>query len=53
MAHALNKKEGEVRDIPFVGNDMKDHAATMDKPLDAADAPSKADSEFVDDEAEP
>jgi len=47
MAHVLHKKEGEVRDLPFMGNDMKEHAVTMDKPLDAADAPGKADSEIV------
>jgi hypothetical protein len=47
MAHTLHTSEGEVRDLPFMANDMKDHACTMDKPLDAADAPGKADSEIV------
>jgi hypothetical protein len=50
MAHVVHKDEGEVRDIPFVGNDMKDHSATMDKPSDAADVPGKADSEMIDSE---
>jgi hypothetical protein len=36
-----------VRDIPFIGNDMKDDAPTMDKPLDATDAPGRADSEMI------
>jgi hypothetical protein len=42
-------KAGEVRDIPFLKNDMKDYPSTMDKPLDTADAPGKADSEMVGD----
>jgi len=46
MPHTLHTDEGEVRDLPFLGNDMKDHVFTMDKHLDAADAPGKADSEI-------
>jgi len=42
----MQKSEGEVRDLPFLNSDMKDHAATMDKPLDTTDAPGKADSEM-------
>jgi hypothetical protein len=49
MAHALHQDEGNVRDVPFLQNDMKDHVATMDRPLDAADAPGRADSEIVED----
>jgi hypothetical protein len=49
--HTRHTDEGEVRDIPFLGNDMKDHSATMDKPLDTADAPGKADSEIADEDA--
>jgi len=45
-AKSMNPHEGEVRDLPFLKNDMKEHAPTMDKPLDTADAPGKADSEF-------
>ena len=37
----------EENDIPFVKNDLRDSAATMDKPLDTVDAPGKADSELV------
>ena len=47
MPHAVNGKEGEVQDIPFVGNDMKDHTPTMDNSLDANDATGRADSEIV------
>ena len=43
----MSRREGEVREIPFLGNDMKDHAATTGKPLDQADAPGKADSELT------
>lgn len=48
-----HQKEGEVRDIPFLGNDMKESAPTMDWPLDAPDAPGKADSELGEIETEP
>jgi len=47
MAHSVHGEEGEVQDLPFVRNDMKDHTPTMDKPLDASDAPGRADSEMV------
>jgi len=47
MAHSVHREEGEVQDLPFVRNDMKDHTPTMDKPLDASDAPGRADSEMV------
>jgi hypothetical protein len=46
MPHTVHGEEGEVQDIPFVRNDMKDEAPTMDKPLDATDAPGRADSEM-------
>ncbi len=49
MPHAVHKEEGEVEDLPFFPNDMGDQAPTMDKPLDATDAPGKADSEMVKD----
>jgi len=45
--------EGEVRELPFLGNDMKDHAATTGKPVDKADAPGKADSELTEDQDSP
>lgn len=43
----MSRREGEVREVPFLGNDMKDEAATTGKPLDRADAPGKADSEWT------
>ena len=42
MPHTVHGEEGEVEDIPFARNDM-------DKPLDATDAPGRADSEMADD----
>ena len=42
----MSKREGEVREIPFLGNDMKDPAATTGKPLNHSDAPGRADSEL-------
>ena len=45
--HAVHRGEGEVQDIPLLRNDMKDEAPTMDRQLDAADAPGKADSEMI------
>lgn len=42
----MSKREGEVRGILFLGNDMKDPAATTGKPLNQADAPGKADAEL-------
>ena len=44
----MSRGEGEVREIPFLGNDMKDHAATTGRPVNQADAPGKADSEWND-----
>ena len=40
----------EVRDVPFLKNDMNDSPPTTGKPVDSADAPGKADSEMVEDE---
>ena len=45
----MSKREGEVREIPFLKNDMKDQAPTTGRPLEQTDAPGKADSEFNDD----
>lgn len=41
----MPKHEGEVREVPFLGNDMKDQGPTTGKPSDQADAPGRADSE--------
>ena len=46
----MSYSEGEVREIPFLKNDMKDHAATTGRPVDKADAPGKADSELTEDQ---
>ena len=43
----MSKREGEVREIPFLKNDMKEQAPTTGRPADQADAPGKADSEFT------
>ena len=51
MSHIIQGEEGEVQDIPFVRNDMKDEAPTMDKPLDTTDAPGRADSEMIEETA--
>ena len=42
-------RDEEENDIPFVKNDLGDFRGTMDKPLDTADAPGRADSELVED----
>jgi len=41
-------KEGEVRDLPFMKNDMKDSVPTTGWPVDTSDAHGKADSEIAD-----
>jgi len=43
----MSKREGEVREVPFLGNDMKDQPPTTGKPSSKADAPGKADSECI------
>ncbi len=43
----MSKREGEVREVPFLGNDMKDQPPTTGKPSNQADAPGKADSECI------
>ena len=40
-------RDEEEYDIPFVKNEMRDALWTMDKPLDTADAPGRADSELA------
>ena len=42
----------EMRDVPLLHNDMTDSIPTMDRPLDTADGPGKADSELGLDEAD-
>jgi hypothetical protein len=48
------RQTSETRDVPFLKNDMNDAPPTTGKPLDASDAPGKADSEMLnDDDASP
>jgi len=42
-------RDDEENDLPFTRNNLST-PGTMDKPLDTADAPGKADSELVEDE---
>ena len=37
----------EVRDVPFLKNDMHESVPTTGKPVDTADAPGRADSEMI------
>ncbi len=41
----MSQCEGEVREVPFLGNDMKDQPPTTGKSSNQAGAPGKADSE--------
>ncbi len=41
----MSKRAGEVREVPFLKNDMKDQLPTTGKPSNHIDAPGKADSE--------
>jgi hypothetical protein len=43
----MSRREGEVREIPFLKNDMKEQAPTTGRPADQTDAPGKSDSEFT------
>jgi hypothetical protein len=46
----MRPRDEEENDIPFFKNDLRNSTrGTMDKPLDTADAPGKADSELVED----
>ena len=47
MSHPAHDHNGEIEDLPFVKNDMKEDLPTMDKPLNSVDAPGRADSEMV------
>jgi hypothetical protein len=41
----MSKQEGEVREVPFLKNDMKVQPPATGKPLDCSDSPGKADAE--------
>ena len=43
----MKQPRDEEFDLPLVGNDMNDSSGTMDKPLNTADAPGRADSELA------
>ena len=44
----MSKREGEVREVPFLKNDMKDKLTATGKCLDRADSPGIADAECGD-----
>ena len=49
----MSRQEGEVRDVPFLRNDIKmDEPSTTGKPVDQSDAPGKADSELTGEDPE-
>ena len=41
--------DGEVMDVPFLKNDMKNSLPTTERPLDTADGPGRADTELGED----
>jgi len=46
-SQAYKPEATEVRDVPFLKNDMHESVPTTGKPIDTADAPGKADSEMI------
>ena len=44
----MSKQEGEVREVPFLKNDMKSQLPATGKRLDCSDSPGKADAECGD-----
>ncbi|HEY4085886.1 MAG TPA: hypothetical protein VGM43_08110 [Bryobacteraceae bacterium] len=47
---AMPRPQSEENDVPFAANDNRGRPGTMDKPVDAIDAPGKADSELGEDQ---
>jgi hypothetical protein len=43
----MPNKAGEVRELPFLKNDMQEDVSTTGRPLDKADEPGKADAEIA------
>jgi len=43
----MSTSKGEMREIPFLKNDMQDQPATTGRPVNTSDAPGKADSELT------
>jgi hypothetical protein len=46
----MSKQDGEVREVPFLKNDMKCQPPSTGKRLDRADSPGNADAECGDQE---
>jgi hypothetical protein len=46
----MSSSKGEMREVPFLKNDMQDQPATTGRPVNTSDAPGKADSELTGDE---
>jgi hypothetical protein len=46
----MSKSKGEMREVPFLKNDMQDQPATTGRPVNTSDAPGKADSELTEDQ---
>ena len=46
----MTSSKGEMREVPFLKNDMQDQPATTGRPVNTSDAPGKADSELTQDE---
>jgi hypothetical protein len=44
----MSNQQGEVREVPFLKNDMKSHPPATGKPLDRSDSPGNADAECGD-----
>ena len=51
----MSKRDGDVNDVPFLKDEMKDQPGTMGRSLETADAPGRADSEIggIEEEAPP
>jgi hypothetical protein len=47
---SMPRPQSEENDIPFAANDNRGRPGTMDKPVDAIDAPARADSELGEDQ---
>ena len=48
----MSSSKGEMREVPFLKNDMQDQPATTGRPVNTSDAPGKADSELTADDGE-
>ena len=48
----MSSSKGEMREVPFLKNDMQDQPATTGRPVNTSDAPGKADSELTEADAD-